>query len=52
MLQEKSDEGLTQAEAAERLNMSPTHINNYIKAYGIHWRVKRQGQHKGVKNEA
>lgn len=39
-------ERLTQTEAAARLNMTLTGLNNFIHREGIFWPVKKQGQHK------
>lgn len=46
IVQALADERITQTEAADRLNMTLTGLNNFIHREGIFWPVIKQGQRK------
>lgn len=46
IVQGLADERITQTEAAARLNMTLTGLNNFIHREGIFWPVIKQGQRK------
>lgn len=46
IVQALADERITQTEAADRLNMTLTGLNNFIHRNRIFWPVIKQGQRK------